>query len=100
MDSLNFGKAGEFEVGPCLLFALFPSELEVLLSSLETFVTESFGLPSIISLSLFSLINFALLLMTLLLLLPLLALLPPEVILEEEVDFLFPFPPPLPFPPH
>ena len=99
MDSLNLGKAGEFEVGPCLLFALFPS-LEVLLSSRDTFVTESFGLPSIISLSLFSLINFTLLLLTLLLLLPLLALLPPEVILEEEVDFLFPFPPPPPFPPH
>ena len=94
MDSLNLGKAGELEVGPCLLFdALFPS-LEVLLSSRDTFVTESFGLPSIMSLSLFSLINFTLLPLTLLLLLPLLVLLPPEFMLEEEVDFLFPFPPP------
>ena len=81
VDNLNFGKAGEEEVCPCLLLEL-PS-LEVL-SSRDTLVTESLGLPSMMSLSLFSLINLTLLPLPLL---PLLLLL---VMLEEEEDFLFP----------
>ena len=82
VDNLNFGKAGEEEeVCPCLLLEI-PS-LEVL-SSRDTLVTESLGLPSIMSLSLFSLINLRLLPLPLL---PLLLLL---VMLEEEEDFLFP----------
>ena len=94
VDSLNFGKAGEEpedEFGPCLLFALTSLEVP---SSRDTFVTESLGRPSIMSLSLlFSLINLTLLLL-LLLLLPLLLL----VMLEPEPDEdfrLFPLPPPL-----
>ena len=83
VDNLNFGKAGEEEeeVCPCLLLEL-PS-LEVL-SSRDTLVTESLGLPSMMSLSLFSLINLRLLPLPLL---PLLLLL---VMLEAEEDFLFP----------
>ena len=81
VDNLNFGKAGEEEVCPCLLLAL-PS---FVLSCRDTLVTESLGRPSIMSLSLFSLIN-----LTLFPLLPLLPLLLLLVMLEEEEDFLFP----------
>lgn len=51
-DNLNLGKEGE--LCPGLLFT--PS----LLSNRDTFVTESLGLPSMMSLSLFSFISFTL----------------------------------------